>query len=396
MIKKWFFIFLSGALLNGASAQKIETLVKEISLKTDDKALAQKSALDEISQELVKEMVGADKYQKEKQKIVKYIIKGRNRYILSVQISSGVLQDDGAFSFTVTAQVSRENLKNLLLNHNLFYTSEGSFCLLPAISFSSYFEEKKKSYSWFKKKSSETADPLLKQMATAFFKLLSGELIKQGFYVLDPVFQRIDEGAPSFVLPKKVTRAKHFASLSEFYNCDLILLGHIQTGSSADLIGQGSLSSSYQTQFSFNVFNIKTRQFLFKLKKQFPFSPALMKDPVKELLLRSKDVLNSLSYQLAFYQEEGVLELNRMIISIQGALTYAEAERLKKALVENISGIQSLEERFLSSGRWLYLAESSKSMTSIIKELKKARLPGFAIQVKGFKKRKMEIYAKTL
>ena len=399
-----FILFLFGFV----HAQSVETFVREVHLKTDSKQQAHERAINELSKKLVTDIIGADKYKQEKQKIKSSIIRNRNRYILSTSSSKPVLQDNGNFTSTVTIKVSRENLRNLLLEHNLFYASQGSFCLLPVVSFASYFDGEKKSYSWWLKADSEKPEMLLKQMAASFFELLSEELIKKGFYSLNPTFQKMHEGAPSRILPKKSSRVQDFAPLAEFYTCDIILSGHVQVGepfnSSSGLTsffssfrtkGQSSvLDSQYFTQFFFNVFNIKTRQFLFKLKKRFPFSYALRDEPKKEMLLRLKDILAALTYQLSSYQEEGSLDLKRLMISIQGPLTYAQKERLKQALVENISGLQSLEERFLTSNRVVYLAESSQNIRSIAKQLKEISLPKFVIQLKGYNKRELEIYAK--
>ena len=397
-----FFLF------SFVQAQNGETIVKEIRTKSDSRQLAQKKALNELSRELVAEMIGKDKYQEEKQRIEKYIIKNRNRYILSTRSSRPAFQDNGDFSFTVTIKVSKENLKNLLLEHNLFYASEGSFCLLPIVSFIESLGSEKKSYSWWLKTQNEPAEALLKPMASSFFNLLSKEFVKHGFYALNPIFQRMNEGTPFAVLPKKSSNVRNFVPLAEFYTCDIILSGYVQVGavSSSSLFAltdllspfkkkkESSSASAHWIQFSFNVFNIKTRQFLFKLKRQFPFPLALQKDPKKEMISHLKDILDSLIYQLSSYQEEGSLDLNRLMISVQGPLTYAQKEQLKKILVQKIPGIQSLEEKLLTSSRVMYLAESSQNIKVIAKQLKEVSLSKFIIQVKGYKKQELEIYAK--
>ncbi len=384
-----------------------EVIVKELQIASDSKQLAQKKALNEISRDLVMSLIGQDKYQKERRKIESHIIKNQNRYILSVQSSQPVFLDNGKFSSVVTVKASKENLKNLLLEHNLLYASEGSFCLLPIVSFSSNFKGEQKSYSWWLK--AKEPDPLLKKLAGSFFRLLKKAFVKEGFYVLDPVFQRLAEGAPAGVLPKKSSRVRDFAPLAEFFVCDIALLGYVQTGdlsskrrwplwthlfsfarSEESALG----TDQYFTQFSFNALNIKTRRFLFSLKRQFPFSAVSGADSQKEALLRLPDILDSLIYQLSSYQKEGYLDLNQLLISIQGPLTYAQKERLKNILIAKTPGIQSLRERLLTSSRVVYAAESSQSASSIAKQLKKLSLPGYVIQVKGHRKSELEIYAK--
>ena len=389
-----------------SQAQELETIVREVELKMDSKKQAQQQALNEVSRDLVREVLGEKEYKENKAKIERSIIKNQNRYVLYISSSSGKLKEQGKFAFTVTIKVSKENLKKMLLENNLFYSSKGASCVLPAISFSSYFGDKKEKYSWWL--DNETASAKIKSIAGSFFDLLSKEFMKAGFYVVDPIFQRIKEGAPSFILPKKGNSVKNFRSISEFYTCDIILFGRIHTGqvSSAESNFFSNLFSSkkalvskiypesYFIQFSLNVFNIRARQFLFNVRRRFSFAPTNKNQPKAEVLLRSKDILDSVIYQLTASNEEGSLVLNRLMIGVQGPLNYGEREQLQKSLIKRVPGIEDLQVRFLNSSRVVYEAKSSQSAQKISKQLKSVSLPHFLIQVKGYRNKKLEIYAK--
>ena len=400
------FILLSFLSVPLLQAQELETIVKEIELDIDSKKLAQQQALTEVSRTFVMEMLGEKKYKENRAQVEKSIIKNQNRYVLSISSSSGKLQEKGKFAFTVTIKVSKENLKKLLLENNLFYNSKGAFCILPVISFTSYFGEKKEKYSWWQE--DELASLELKSIAGSFFELLSKEFIKFGFYVVDPIFQRVKEGAPSFVIPKSGKSIKSFLPMSEFYTCDIILSGRIHTGKISEVesnffsnlfsFKETSVLKIYPTayfiRFSLNVSNIKTRQFLFNVKRKFSFSPVNEDQPKAEVLLRSKDILDSVIYQLAASNEEGSLVLNRLMISVQGPLSYAEREQLQKSLIKRVHGIEDLQVRMLNSSRVVYEAKSSQSVQELSKELKSVSLSHFFIQVKGYRNHKLEIYAK--
>ena len=396
------FFFFS---VNSVQARNIETFVNEVRLNSASKTEAQNKALRELSVSLVKEMLGLERFKEEKQKITNQIIKNQIRYILSVKSSRPLFQDEGDFLSTVTIQVSRENLKNLLIENNLYYRLQSSICLLPLVAFSKSFSGDEKSYLWWMEK--HETDQVLQDTAVGFFNDLDKEFIKQGFYVLNPVFQKLYEGTPQIFLPKKGFSLRDFAPLSRFYDCDIILSGSVKFGEiykrnpgfkrfffffeSEEKKEDSSLQ--YFTDFFFNVFNIRTRQFLFKLKKQFSFSGESDYDPKKEMAVHLKGILDSLVYQLSFYQKEGFLDLRRLIISVQGPLNYFQKEKLKKDLVQNISGLEDLKKIFLTSNRIVYEARSSKTMEAIAEELKKTSLSDFIIQIKGHTQSNLEIYA---
>ena len=408
-MKKLLFL-ISFFCLPFAQSRNLETIVKEVHLDTDSRQLAQKKAVSEISVELIRAMLGEKRFQAEQEKIKKSIIKNQNRYILSIRSSKPELKDKGGFLSTVSVKVSKDNLKQLLLENNLFYQSQGSFCVLPVVSFVSYLKGEKKVWSWWKGHQNETA--LLEQAGVDFFDQLSQRLIQNSFYPLNPVFQKMYEGTPSVFLPKEGSRVRNFKPLAEFYTCDIILSGHIQFGEGSSVsssLGLDSLvsffrntkkeveSSGFSQQFIhffFHVFNIQTHRVLFKIEKQFALSSDFSNQLNQEMNIHLSHVLDSFIYQLSFYQDKGALELNRLMLSVQGPLTYLEKERLKKSLIQNTASLKNLEERFLTSSRIVYEAESSKGIKALTQELKQLSLPHFDIQVKGYKKNTVEIYAK--
>ena len=211
-----------------SAVEDLVSLQEEVRTDTEDRSLAQDKALSVISAELVRGMLGRERYQKERKKIESRIISDKKRYILSVSSSPPSLGEDGKFVFTVTVKVSKKNLKQLLLKHNLFYDSQGSSCVLPVISFVSRFEGGKSLWSWWLE--DKAPDPLLKSLASSFFDRLESRLIRRGFYFLHPLFQNLREGTPLYALPKKGSQAKDFKPLAGFYKCNIVLSGSVQSG----------------------------------------------------------------------------------------------------------------------------------------------------------------------
>ena len=409
MMVRFFFFSLFLFSLSSFS----EVLEREVILDTDSKALAGKEASKEVSIELVKEMIGEKKYEKNQDKIDKSILSESFRYILSSQASSPETDEEGKFVFVVKLQVSQENLKKLLLKHDLFYESSGSSCLLPVVSFQSHFKEKKKFNWWEKEKTEEKLKNKkdkkpenfnLKNLAGEFFEKLQTALVFRGFYVLNPVSLKLSRSTPSFALPKGKIKPKKFEALAKYHDCDIVFYSYVQMGklkkTSSALLDFFSFFSPEESnfedfdnaiQFYAQIFNIKNYQSLFKVSKSYP----LKEEAVEEEILSKADLfLDSVLYQLVAYHEEGSLGLDRVSLSLQGPLSYMEKEQLKNLLIKHTKGLQNLEVAFLSSSRVIYAAESSSSVKELSRELKSLSIPGFAIKLKGFKKREIAIYAK--
>ena len=370
-----------------AFAGNIETKELDITTETGDKSSAIEKAVQQVSRDFVKHLMGEEKYKKHQSLIERKIIKNKNRYILFVKTSAPTEREEGDYLTKVTLGVSEENLTALLLENNLFYSSAGASCILPAITFKALHSQKgrKETLSWWK--ISPSPSPLLQNLSEVFYSALSETFVPAGFYVMDPVFSRLDRSVPPAVLPAK-NSARQFRKLTDFLNCDLILSGSFT-------VEKNLVLPSYTGEFHLKMFNMKTLRELFSVKKRMVFQ-AEEKDMKTSFLSELSAVTNSLKYQLSFYRDRGALDLSRLFISIQGPLTYHQKERLKDMLVRDIPAIKDLRESLVSAGRILYEMESSRSMKELAGAVRSHKFPLFKVKVTGHTKKKMDIYAKTL
>ena len=380
MMKLSFLLFFIG--LSSFADSNIEYREAEIITGTENKNEAIRQAVDQVSREFVKSLIGKKKYQKNKKRIESKIIKDKNHYILITRTKPPVAQEDGKFMTKVTLGFSKKNLKAVLLDHNLYYSSNQVLCLLPVLYFETQ-EEKKLKYAWWK-------DPLKnhnffpQDVASSFYKHLSSSLVRSGFYVIDPVFSRVYDGVPFSVLPsgKKVSQ---FIQLADFLHCNLIMSGKV-------ILKQISLNpKSYLSQVSFKVFNTQTKSVLFELKKRIP---SVHLDERFEAEL--EPMFKSLNYQLSSYKQSGSLELNRLFLSVQGPLKCYERERLRKMLIRKIPSVKDLKERVITSQKLIYEVDSSENISSLLKHLKSIKTSQFSIQVTDYNKKQLEIYAQPI
>ena len=402
------FVFLG---FRAAAFSGIEIIEKEISTEAADKALAARRAVGEVSWDLARAALGEQKLQKNKRKIKKRIIDNKNRYVLSTKAAAPELQEDGSFLTRVTMGVSRKNLQALLVEHNLFYSSQGVSCLLPVVSFEASLETKE-SYLWWREPWEKPAPApkdsapaaasgaapaaalagagkpaLPRRMAAFFFEALGRRLLDEGFYALDPVFSRSYEHLPESAIPKG-SLLKHFEPLARLLRCDIIISGSVRVNRD----GNRFLSFLY-----FKIFNIKTRQILFQIRKRFALASLSKEAAEREIYsLLKENIFKNFAYQLALDKEKGSLDLSRMLLNVQGPLNYYQKEKLKAALIKYIPAIKDLQERFLASNRIIYEMESAEDMAVIAKSLKSLPVPFFAIQVTGYSKRQASIYVKEL
>lgn len=360
----------------------------DITTEKKDKRAAIRQAVNQASREFVETFLGQDKYQKDQKTITEKIIKNQNRYIVFSKSSPFKVGDDGRFQTTVTLGISEENLKSLLLEHNLFYESLASLCVLPVISFSLERDKEKEIYSWW---FSEKGSRLAATLSADFFDALSSHVIDSGFYGLDPVFSRLQESVPDFVFSRQ-EKISNIKSLAEFLKCHIVLSGRVS-------LKENKKTGALISYFEFKVFNVQTHQVLFKMRKKIlvpgkrgiPLSDSNLKKAFSEV---SRRILSSISHQLSAYRAKGALDLSRLFLAIQGPLTYFQREAFEKFLVRHVASIKSLQKRYMASGKTVYEMESDKSIAQLSDIVKTSAPPGYHIKVIAYNKKQLEIYVK--
>ena len=133
-----FFIFFSSVSLS----QNVERIEVEITTDEINRRLIERKALNDVSRSFVKNFLGEDKFNSEKLKIEKNIIKNKNRYILFTKTDASVEQENGTYLTKVHVGLSKDNLQSLLVEHDLFYTSQGASCVLPIVAFETKMKNK--------------------------------------------------------------------------------------------------------------------------------------------------------------------------------------------------------------------------------------------------------------
>ena len=366
-------------------SQTIKEFRIDITTAQGEKKTAITKAVNQISRQFVESFLGKEKYQENEEKIKKTIFKNQNRYILFSKSSKSIPQNDGKFLTTVTLGISEQNLKGLLLEHNLFYKSHGSLCVLPVIAFTVDLG-KKESYLWW---SPEQKSTLPKSLAKNFHSSLSLHVTKSGFYSADPIFSRFHEALPLVILNGK-EKSKNIKSLVGFLQCHIVLSGKV-------LIKQDKESKTLTNYFVFKIFNTQTNQLLFKIRKKFlvPELPSDLKTKqIKKIFSEiSQRILTSIAYQLS--EEKGTLDLTRLFLSIQGPLTYFEREALAEALIRKISPIKSLQKKYMSSNRTLYEMKSDEGIAKVADIIKKSIIPNYQVKITTYNKKRLEIHART-
>ena len=372
-MKLYIFLILS---FFASHSFAIETIRVEIFTDTGSKNQAISEAVYQVSRDFVKSIIGEDKYLQNENQFEDKIIKNKNRYIIFTKTSTPQETEDGKFSTKVSLGLSEENLKALLLENNLFYNTNSS-CILPVFAFE--FENKHK-HSWWLP--DQKAPSFLLEVAKKFYQSFSYQLIKLGFYTINPYHSQFLESFPQNLLPTK-SRLSDFKKFSEFVECDLVIVGRIS-------IEDDKKTEIYQGDSYLKFINIKTKQKLFDFTKKFTLSKA-------DLLARFDENLSSFfrsfNYQLGFYKQSGSLDLSLLFLSLQGSINYYDKERIKQALVANIKSIKNLKENRITSRQVIYNLESSAKIKDIVKDIEKNRiLKNFKLKVTNYSKNRLDIY----
>ena len=139
-------------------------------------------AYDSVSEDVIKDLIGEERYSRNKTVIKTKIMKNAARYI-PFSKPSDLAADGPGFKMSVALRLSLKDLKTLLQENGLLNENESTPIVLPVVNFVDHVGLR--SFRWWQNRD-QTAKGLLVTLGKQFENSLRGSFQKNGFYLLKP------------------------------------------------------------------------------------------------------------------------------------------------------------------------------------------------------------------
>ena len=187
----------------------------------------QEQLISELGEQLVRQLIGPEEYQKKKSSIDR-AVRGQFGKFIPYMKAGPLKSSGGGYKQSIQFEVSLNSLREVLSQEGLLYEKVKNVKVLPVIGYLDSFAAK--SYKWWYSKAPDRSS-FLGRVSHKTSQQLSEQFWEEGFYVHDP--EAI--GAQVFLaeeLKVEAHRRQDLVALGKDQDADLVIYGGVRIGPS--------------------------------------------------------------------------------------------------------------------------------------------------------------------
>lgn len=324
----------------------------------------QEKASKKISEDLIKELIGDDRYAKNKTLIQNKVEKLSNRYI-PFSKPGELLQDPEGYKMTVVLRVSLKDLRTLLQEHALLSENDTVPLVLPLIAFTDKVDFK--TYRWWKPEDTQNKSFLINQNRQ-FENALRGAFQKHNFYLIKtlPLGLQIPR---SYQNERMSLDDMQF--LSQYFGAPLMIEGHVQYSKSPEA------SNRYRIEVKMLALQVSNGRPIADVSRRFETEMGVFEAATDKKI---REVVDSTAQDLAsqVYEawQRGALGTTILRLTFRGRIPFNQKEAFKEKLKNQVREIRNIRERLVTSDSMAYEVDTSLTSKDFAAKLNNLEIDG--------------------
>lgn len=375
-----FLRFLSGLVTvgilvfaGGAWAQSADVVERTYSGTSDNvnpqgaKREIQDKGAQKISEDLIKDLIGEDRYVKNKSLIQSKVLRFSNRYIPVVK--PGELQPSGqGFAMTMTARVSVKELKALLQKNSLLSENDNAPLVLPLISFIDKMDGQ--TFRWWKPEEgvADKRRAFLVSQDRHFETALRAAFEKNNFYLIKGL--GLSPQVPHVVQNERLN-LDDMQLLGQYFGAPLLLDGQVQYSVSPEA------SNRYRVEVKLVALQASNGRAVADVSRRFDTEAGVFEIETDR---RIKEVLDATAMDLATQVNEawqkGALGTTILRLTFRGKIPFNQKESFKDKIRSQFRDIRNIRERMITADTIAYEVDTSLSAKDFSAKLNGSEIDG--------------------
>ena len=344
-----------------ASAQQTELLersfagVSKEKNPTSAKRDIQEQASSKVSEEVIKELIGEDRFSKNRTLITNKVIKNSSRYIPYVKPSE-ILPEGEGFKMSVAMKVSLRDLKQLLQVNGLLGDNDAVPVVLPVVAWVDRVEGR--SYRWWQSLNREN-NPFLLKEARLFEDALRNSFQRNNFYSLKPIESGSAASVPVDFQSEKLN-SEDLQFYAQYFNAPLIVDGQI-------VLNKSEQSGRYMIEIKMSAVQVSNGRTVADVARKFETENGVFEGTVdKKMKEVSESVANDLAAQVLDVWQRGSIGTSIIKVTVKGKNTLPLMESLKSKIRSSITQVKNIRERLVTSDAVSFEVDTSISSADLL------------------------------
>ncbi|MEO0336980.1 MAG: hypothetical protein AAF202_11325, partial [Pseudomonadota bacterium] len=342
------------ALSAHASREFVEVSTDAVSEKTSMAGAKQEIfqiASDNISEKYIRQIIGDNKYERNRELIKNKVMSNSSKYILYMKGGQAERTASG-IRMNVTMKLGLKSLRQLLLNQGLLYEIEGPPKVLTLVSVENRVDGS--SFSWWVD-DPDGGNSQLRYLLLDFQNSLRSQLTPKGFYTINSGKESSKNALPA-TLRNVDAPTEDLLMIGDFLKAQIVVLGRVQIKKSTKRPDVFEIHVRGAALYTSNgrvvgevirVFETTAGSF-----------NQVVRSKAKEIFPK---VAKDLTVQLYEAWKSGTFGSSLLRLAFQGQLSFGQVNVLKEQLLSSVSELKSLKERKFTPSGVVFEVDSGSS-----------------------------------
>lgn len=324
----------------------------------------QEKAAQKVSEDIIKELIGEERYTKNKTLIQNKIEKISNRYI-PFSKPSELTQEGNTYKMTVNLKVSVKDLKTLLQEHSLLAENDTVPLVLPIITFTDKVDFK--AYRWWKPEDTANKAFLMSQNRQ-FENALRGAFQKYNFYL-------VKTSSLTLQVPRSYQNERlsvdDMQFFSQYFGAPLMIEGQVNYSKSPDS------SNRYRIEIKLMALQVSNGRPIADVSRKFDTDMGTFESAIDKKIRETVDSTSQeLASQVFEAWQRGSLGSTILRLTFRGRIPFNQKEAFKEKLKSQVREIRNIRERFVTADSVAYEVDTNLSSKDFAAKLANLEIDG--------------------
>ena len=298
----------------------------------------QEQASQKISEDIVKELIGDERYNRNRSLINSKIFKNSARYI-PYSKPSALAQDEAEFKMSVEMKLSLRDLKQMLQENALLNENDAIPVVLPTIAWVDRVQGR--SYRWWIP-GDRNAQAFLMKNGRLLENALRDSFQKNNFYVMRPIEAGLGASVPSDFHSEKISSEDN-AFFAQYFNAPVMIDGQV-------LINRADSGSGFKIEISMKAIQVSNGRAIADVSRRYETQGGSYESAIDKRLREVVDTASSdLASQVLEASQRGSLGTSILRLTISGRSSIPQMEALKDKIRSQLTQVKGIRERLVSS-----------------------------------------------
>lgn len=369
-------LLLFSALFFSSSAftQEVLDLTIEGVSQAEDKNSARQEIFDKVigeaSLNYIRDLIGAQKLEKNRILIQNKVLKNSNKYVLFIK-GTPLPSDGSGTKLNVSLKLSLKNLESLLLEEGLLYKTEGPPRVLPFVTFIDRTHSQ--TFTWWQDRAMFSS--ILTDVAAMFFRKLKESLSKSGFYCMDPMKAPVAQGWPPFLRLESMGFEESQIA-AELMSAQMVIRGQLIIDTSK------VRNDAYRLDWKLTALQAGNGRVIGEVIRTYETESGSFNHVVtKKVSEVTEKMAADLSTQLSEAWKSGTFGANLIRLSVRGPIDYQQLQTLKKSIQEQVKEVRTLKERLFEPGRIVFEIDATTNAQGLVQAFQGKKFAQFKVEV---------------